>query len=267
MSLIDAECRGPSMTVTLTTSPWLSCSRSQPGKKLRLFCFPYAGGAAHIFRTWPQSLPQTVEVCPVHLPGRGNRLAEPLFHRLDPLVHAATQALLPLLNQPFAFFGHSMGAVVAFELARHLRNAHHIEPRHLFMSGRRAPQIIENESPTYNLERTEFLEELRRLNGTPVEVLEHPELIELMLPILRADFQVVETYEYEPDLPLNCPITAFGGLKDDRAKREFLEAWREQTNARFSLQMFPGDHFFLHSAQTLLLKVLSQELEYLTSND
>lgn len=214
------------------------------------------------FRLWPNSLPPTVEVCAVELPGRGARLSESPFTRLSPLVQAIAQALLPHLDKPFAFFGHSMGGLVSFELARLLRREYDISPVHLFVSGRRAPQVPNPNPPIHALSEPEFLEELRRLNGTPKAVLENTELMQLLLPILRADFAVIETYVYAPGPTLECPITAFGGLQDREVSCDDLQAWREQTSASFSLQMLPGNHFFIQSAQPLLLRFLSRELRY-----
>jgi medium-chain acyl-[acyl-carrier-protein] hydrolase len=180
--------------------------------------------------------------------------------RLSPLVQALAQALVPLLDIPFAFFGHSLGALVGFELARELRRQSGVQPVRLFVSADRAPQIPLPERPIHALPEGEFLLELRRLNGTPGKVLEHAELMRIMLPILRADFAVYETYAYSAEPPLDCVISSFGGLQDRKVCRSDLEAWRDQTRASFSLRMFPGDHFFLNTNQSLLLQVLSQEL-------
>jgi len=248
------------MTTTSAFDTWVSWHKPNPQASLRLFCFPYAGGAALTFRTWSNSLPMAFEVCPVELPGRGKRITSAPFTRLQPLVQAIAQALLPHLDKPFAFFGHSMGGLVSFEVARLLRKKYGLNPVHLFVSGYRAPQVPDPDPPIHALPEPEFLEELRRLNGTPEAVLENAELMQLLLPALRADFAVIETYAYIPESPLDCPITAFGGLQDREVSCDHLEAWREQTHAAFSLQMLPGDHFFLHSAQPLLLQSLSQEL-------
>jgi len=159
-----------------------------------------------------------------------------------------------------------MGALIGFELARYLRKEQSPEPVHLFVSGRRAPQILNTEPSTYNLPEAGFLAYLQRLKGTPGEILEHPELMRLMLPLLRADFEMVETYIYSKDAPLNCSITAFGGLQDDKVKQERLEAWRKQTSRHFSLRMLPGDHFYLHTAESLLLQILSSELNQLVGS-
>jgi medium-chain acyl-[acyl-carrier-protein] hydrolase len=158
-----------------------------------------------------------------------------------------------------------MGAMVSFELARELRRSHGLEPLHIFASGCHAPQIPDS-NIIHDLPEPELIRELHRLNGTPKEVLENRELLSIILPILRADCMITETYVYENEPPLDCPITVFGGLRDPLIKREELEAWREQTNASFSLRMLDGDHFFLHTLQPLLLSILSRELHELESS-
>lgn len=226
-----------------------------------MFCFPYAGGGTFIFRNWAKALPTFVEVYLVQLPGREALLREPPLTRLSQIVDAVVPELLPYIDKPFAFFGHSMGALIGFEIASLLRRRYRTQAAHLFVSGCRAPQIGPTKPPTYNLPDGMFLEELRRLNGTPEEVLANPEIMQLMEPLLRADFEVAETYAYTQAAPLDCPITAFGGLRDSEVNRTEVKAWCEQTSAAFSLQMFPGDHFFLHTSQTLLLQTIAHQLQ------
>lgn len=251
------------MMSTSGGAEWFTALKPDARQRLRLFCFPYAGGGSHIFRAWPGGLPGTVEVCTAQLPGRGSRIRERPYSDLKTLVSAVGAEILPLLDKPFAFFGHSMGAMISFELARHLRREHGVEPLQLFVSGRRAPQLPVTEPTSYDMPQDVFYEKLRTLNGTPTEVLEHPELMELMLPLLRADFSVVETYAYTHEPPLDVPITVFGGLQDPRVSREVLTPWREQTTAALTVRMLPGDHFFLNTAQPTLLTLLSKELERL----
>jgi surfactin synthase thioesterase subunit len=248
------------MTVVNKNVPWLAPYKENPAAQLRLFCFPYAGGGAPIYSRWVKSLPPQVEVCPVQLPGRGGRLLETPFTRMGPLVQDLTRELRPYSDKPFAFFGHSMGAAIGFEIARLLRREGAPSPAHLFVSGRRAPQLQRPERPTYNLPEAELIEELRRLKGTPAEVLEHPELMKVLLPVLRADFELIQTYEPRDEPPLDIPLTAFGGLEDDEVGREGLEGWRAHTIRAFSLRVFPGDHFYLTASQQLLLPALTQEL-------
>ncbi len=253
------------MTTTSTFSSWVTSPKPNPQAKLRLFCFPYAGSGALSFRTWSDSLPSTVEVCPIELPGRGSRLMESPFTQLSALIQELVRALHPYLDKPFAFFGHSLGGLISFELAHRLRTDYQLSPVHLLVSGCRAPQIPAPRPPIHALPEPAFLDELRRLSGTPETVLENAELMQLLLPVLRADFALLETYVYTPKPPLDYPISAFGGLQDREVSCDELEAWREQTSAAFSLQRLPGDHFFLHSARSLLLQSLSQKLHQLVS--
>lgn len=244
---------------------WFQCIKPNPNPKLRLFCFPYAGGGALIYRTWADKLPDAVEVCPIQLPGRGRRFTEPPYTRIDSLVNDIAQAMSPFLDLPFAFFGHSLGALISFDLNHKLRNEFRPQPLMLFVSGSRAPHITRDDPITYNLPEDQFIDELKRLNGTPSEVLEHPELMRLMMTALRADFEISETYESSARSPLNCPIMAFGGLEDEEVPKEDVEQWRYQTTDSFKLLMMPGDHFFLHTSESLLLQILSKELNRLIS--
>lgn len=237
----------------------LAGHKLNPRAVLRLFCFPYGGGAARAYRPWTQTLPPEIDVCAIQLPGRGNRLREPALTNMSLAVELVGKEIVSLLDRPYAFFGHSMGAILAFEVVRLLRRGEHQLPTHLFVSGHKAPQIPKTEPFTYNLPEAEFIEELQRLNGTPMEVLEHPDMMQIMLPLLRADFESIQTYLYTHEAPLDCPITALGGLLDPDISRETLEPWREQTTAAFNLRMFPGDHFFLHQEQTRVLRVIAQE--------
>jgi len=243
----------------VTNISWLSCYKPNPAATLRLFCFPYAGSSALIYRDWTRSFPEWVEVCPVQLPGRGIRNREKPFVRMDQLVKALLRDMRPYLSKPFAFFGHSMGAVIGFELTRLLRRENAMLPVHLFVSGRGAAQVTTRKPPTYNLPDAAFKQELRRLKGTPSEVLAHPELMEVVMPLLRADFELIQTYTYTHEQPLNIPLTALGGLEDEISREEF-EGWRAETTGSFSLRMFAGDHFYLTTNQQLLPPILTEEL-------
>lgn len=245
---------------TLSANPWVVRPRPNPQARLRLFCFPYAGGAASVFYAWPNDMPGDVEVCPIQLPGRQSRLEEPPFTRMEPLVQALALAIQPYLDRPFAFFGHSLGAKICFELARHLRAQGASMPVHLFFSGSIPPQIPNSDSPIHTLPDAEFVETLRRFNGTPEALLQNDELLQFFLPLLRADIALHETYRYVPGEPFDCPVSVFGGLEDDDVSRDDLEAWRVHTRGEFTLRMLPGDHFFLRSARAPLLEAVSGDL-------
>jgi medium-chain acyl-[acyl-carrier-protein] hydrolase len=210
-------------------------------------------------------LPPDVEVLPVELPGRASRFREPPFRRLDELVEKVAEVLSSELDRPYAFFGHSMGGLISFELARRLRELGAEGPLWVFVSARRAPQFPSDDDPVHALPEPEFIAKLRELNGTPEEVLQHPELMQMMIPLLRADFEVNETYEFEPGEPLACSISALGGLGDEEVTREHLEGWRRHTRGGFSLRMFPGDHFYLEAHRQPLLQAVAQDLMTLIS--
>jgi medium-chain acyl-[acyl-carrier-protein] hydrolase len=248
------------MITTSSITTWLPYSKSRPNASLRLFCFPYSGSGASIFCRWANELPPTIELCPVQLPGRENRMAEPPYTEVKPLAEALASGLWPYLDRPFAFFGHSLGALVSFELARQLRKQSGPSPIHLFVSGCGAPQVMHRDITISTLPEPELIEQLRQFNGTPEEVLDNAELRELVIPIIRADFAICETYTYQVEEPLGCPISAFGGLRDPEVSHEQLEAWREHTASSFSVRMFPGDHFFLVTDRSLVVGSLAREL-------
>jgi medium-chain acyl-[acyl-carrier-protein] hydrolase len=244
---------------------WFPYAKPNPTARARLICFPYAGGSALVFRNWINCFGPNVEVCVAQLPGRGRRLLEAPFTSMDPAVDALANVLSEYLDKPLIFFGHSMGALIGFELAHRILRERKGTVLHLFASGRQAPQIPPRDPPTFALAEPEFIKELHRLKGTPPEVLQNQELLTLMLPVIRSDFELVQTYRYSPKEPLKCGITAIGGSEDDEVRREDLEAWREHSEKPFDLLMFPGDHFFLHSLEKMLLRALTEKVEQFTN--
>jgi medium-chain acyl-[acyl-carrier-protein] hydrolase len=233
-------------------------SSDRPARAAVLFSLCRRGAA--VFRDAAECLPDHIEICAVHLPGRPPRMRDAPIARLADLVTAMTPAVRPALNLPFAFLGHSMGGLLAFELARTLRREGERAPLHLFVSACRAPQLPPAESPAHRLPDAAFIERLRNLGGTPEEMLDNPELMELFLPTLRADFAVSETYIHTPEPPLDCPISAFGGIDDVKVPRQDLAAWQVQTSGSFHIDMLPGAHFFLNSAPSSLYAVVAAAL-------
>jgi len=249
----------------MRTNVWIKHTGRDPYTCFRLFCFPYAGGGASIFRTWPERLPSDIEVCAIQLPGREDRLRETPFARILSLIDELADVLNPYMDLPFAFFGHSLGSLISFELTRRLRRQKAPCPLQLFISGCRAPQIPDPDPPIHHLPDAEFIEELSRFNGTPKAVLDNSELMEVFLPLLRSDIRLYETYVYDHEAPLDCPISAFGGLEDEEVSREELAAWCDQTRSRFSMQVFPGDHFFLNGKESNgLLEIISKDIRQIT---
>lgn len=244
-------------------SACFACFEPNPKAIVRLFCFPYAGGGAIIYRDWVSFLPSAVELWAAQPSGRGNRLKEAPATHIESLLDDLSNAQHLFFDKPFVFFGHSLGALVAFEMAHRLAIENGLEPAHMIVSGRRAPQIPKTDAVTYNLPEDEFIEELRRLNGTRSEILEHPELMKMVIPILRADFAVCDTYEYTAKPQLSCSMTALGGLQDKEVTPEDLQAWKDHTTGPFLLNILPGDHFFLHSAQATVLRIISRDIHKL----
>ena len=237
---------------------------NNPQAKVRLFCFPAAGGGTLGYRDWSRQLPSHVELRPVRLPGRETRIGEACFHEALPAARALATGLSPYLDRPFAFFGHSMGALLAFKLARELRRRRGAMPFCLMVSGRHAPRIPLAREHFHTLPDAMFIEKLRTYyaGGTPEAVLKEKELMALFLPVIRADFALTDAYAYSPEPPLDCPIHAFGGEMEHEFSETDLDAWREETSSSFSLELFPGGHFYLNeSSQPALLRRIGEVLE------
>jgi len=234
--------------------------RAPAGRRLKLFCLPYAGGSAVIYNDWKSELSPEITVVPVEIPGRGKRRRElPLTH-IGMIVDTLLNELQAELDAPCAFFGHSMGAVVAYEICRTLAKRGAASPRRLIVAGRRAPHLTPIHPPLHSLPHDELIAELYRLNGTPSEILKDAGVLELVIPILRADCQAAETYSPEIFPLLDCPISTFGGVADRDVTSDALAAWRDLTHGPFKARMFPGDHFFIHSARDWVINAVRLDL-------
>jgi len=247
---------------SISADPWIAFRKPSSRARLRLFCFPYAGAGASVFRTWADLLPPELDVVPVQLPGRESRIREPLFTNLDDLLQALIGALSGYLDCPFAFFGHSMGGLIGYELAHRLLVEKGLSPEHLLISGRRPPEVADTEEPLHLLPEAGLIERLRLLNGTPEEIFQHPELLEFLLPVIRADFAVCETYRYREKTPLPCHLTVYGGESDGYVNSGSLHHWRTHTQKNFRIRLFPGNHFFLNSERSLVLRFIAEDLKH-----
>lgn len=245
---------------TSAAGAWVVTPVRNPSARARLFCFPYAGAGTSAFQSWARQFPADLECCIVQLPGRESRIREQPVSDWRVLTDALSAAFREWTDRPFAFFGHSLGATVAFNLTRRLRQEGRPQPIHLFVSGRAAPQLPLPRPPVHHLPEAEFREELRTLQGTPEEVLGNEELMSLLAPLLRADFTLAENYPYQEEPPLELPISAYGGVEDAFAPEATLDAWGTHTSAGFRRTVYPGGHFFLHERHTELLAAISQEI-------
>lgn len=239
---------------------WIAARGANVRRRLRLICLPFAGGGAATYAQWPEPGPG-VEVVPVRLPGRESRFTEAPLTSVPALVAALREGLAALFDEPFAFYGHSFGALLAFELTRALEAEGHDGPVMLHAGASAAPQLhLPGESLLGSLDDAALVARLRALGGTSDDVLEDPELLALTLPALRADALAAESYRPEPNARVRCPIVAIGGVGDPFVTEPLLSAWADCTSAQFKLRQLPGGHFFLDGSRALLLKALAQDL-------
>ena len=244
------------------SSPWFKQHGKPPQGAVRLFCFHYAGGAVSTFRDWPRHLPRHIDLVGVQLPGREARFGEAPFRRMEPLIDELADQITPQLSERYAIFGHSMGALVSFELLREIRRRQLHPPVLYFPSGRRAPQIFDDDPPIHHLPDHEFLSELLEHHDQRLDLMmSNAALRTTLLPVMRADVELCETYHYKHAPPLNCPIFAFGGMDDPDVSEQHLKSWKEQTTATFRHFLFPGDHFFIDTATASILQFMCRILE------
>ncbi len=231
--------------------------------KIKLFCFPFAGGSAAVFNPWRPLLSQHIELRAVELAGRGRRIREPLYSSIPDAVDDVYSIIKDELDKgPYALFGHSMGSVIAFELTYKIRKNNLPEPIHIFFSGRGAPHMPTDQKKKYHLmPDAEFRLEMIELGGTAKEFFEHPELVEVFLPLLRGDLKVNENYEFtEKPGKLNCGITILNGTEDEEVSLEEAEAWREHTDHNCSTYQFAGGHFFINDEAEAIVRIINNSL-------
>jgi surfactin synthase thioesterase subunit len=249
----------------MTSTPWIAYRRDIRTAQMRLFCFAFAGGGASVFVPWIEALAPEIEVCPVQLPGRETRFSEPLMSDADAVADQAAKAIAPFCSERggrYAFFGHSLGAILAYEVAQRLRAMGVPSPERLVVSARRGAMVPHNGKAAGQLPDAEFKARLLELKGTPREFIENPDLVELLLPRVRKDFLLDETYVPKPGYePLDCPISAFGGSEDVDVPEADLRAWSGQTKAGFDMKIFEGgDHFFIQTRRAELLAAIARLL-------
>ncbi len=230
---------------------------------MRVFCFPHAGAGPSLFHSWRMP---GLDIVPIGLPGRERRFSEAPLRSMDALLRDIIERMEPMLDEPFTIMGHSMGALLAFELARSLRSRGLAQPERIFVSAFRAPHLPERRPPLYKLPDPVLKAELLRLDGTPAEVLRQPDLMETLLPALRADLEVIDRYRYIAEPPLACPVSCFGGLTDRRVTRPDLTGWRRHTSAEFRLRFFPGAHFYLYKMPVLVQRAICADLGLAVAN-
>ncbi len=217
---------------------------------MRLFCFPHAGGGAAAYRSWPDLIGEDIDIVAVRLPGRENRVVERRYRRMADAVTDLCPVIRPLLTLPYAFFGHSLGTLVAFALACRLDEGDAPAAAHLFAAASRAPHAPPRGPALYDLPAGALIEQLRAYGGMPAEVLEQRDLLQVLLPTIRDDFELGETYRPARAARLGCPVTALGGAADETVSRQDLAAWQDVTTGPFELAVVPGGHFAASRAES-----------------
>lgn len=247
-------------------TPWLVRTTSAK-HRFRLYCFAYAGGNAFYFNSWRSALDPRLDICAVQLPGRGARISEPPIQTMPALLKALAPVVARQDRVPYAFFGHSVGALIAFELTRYLRLHNIAGPRHLFVSGCQAPRYRSGARGLHRLPDEDFIEELRAYRGTPAEILDSAELMKLMLPAIRADFSLSEEYEYRHGPLLGMPISVYAGIDDDNKGEGQVDGWAKETTGPCGVTWFEGGHFFIDTQTKSVLNQLGAELSVYLDED
>ncbi len=235
--------------------------------RIKLFCFPYAGGSAVIYNQWKQYLDSTIEVRPIELAGRGKRINEQLYNDVPEVIEDVWNILKNEINNTkYVFYGHSMGAMIAYEVAQRMQKYNYPKPLHIFFSGRSAPHVKREDEKKYHLmPEDKFRKEIIELGGTPPEFFEHPELLEVFLPLLKNDFKLSETNTHNGEIqPLDINITIFLG-KDDDLTSEQCDGWKKHSTKLCSIHYFEGGHFFIHEETEQLIKLMNTTLTTLTT--
>jgi medium-chain acyl-[acyl-carrier-protein] hydrolase len=239
-------------------SEWLACRPADDASAVRVFCFPGAGGSAGLFLGWQRQCPSGAQIWPVELPGRGKRMREPLSRDLMATAQAAAEGLLAHLGSSFALFGHSMGALISLEVARILEKEALRAPRCVVLAAAPAPPFAALRRRIHDLPDEELIAELRAINGTPVELLEDEEAMDVLMPIIRADLEMVYNHTSRPSPRLQCPVAVFGGDCDSLVHVDHLRAWQEYTSGPFYLRILHGGHFFITESRDEVLNDIAR---------
>lgn len=238
-------------------SHWFVVPRPNPDARIRLFCFPYAAGGVGTYIEWHRTLHPLVELVAVQPPGRGPRRSEAPHRTMGALIADLWPWILPMLERPYFLFGHSMGSRVAYALALRLRDAGKRMPAHFIASGSRAPHLSSHKRNTYDLPDAEFIESLRELNGTPEEILANPELMQLLMPLLRADFEIAELHRADPDIPFDFGASVLGGTADTHVLLDDLNAWQVHFRRPVQVDMCEGGHLFVDESPATVIGVIN----------
>ncbi|MBC2578803.1 thioesterase II family protein [Clostridium sp. DJ247] len=229
-------------------------------KKVKLFCIPHAGGSAAVYSKWKKYINPSIEICPIELAGRGKRFNENLYNNINEIVEDIYEIIKNNLQTDYAFFGHSMGSLIAYELTYHIMKLKNKSPKHIFFSGKKAPHIMYKNRLIHTLSDIEFKNRILEFSGTPKEVFENRDMLNIFAPILRADLGIFETYKYvEKHCKLDCNITIINGKNDDLTIND-ISGWKQHTSKSCSIYLFNGGHFYLNENLEALISIINTTL-------
>lgn len=255
--------RNLSGVLSVQKNRWFYVPKPNPNARLRLFCFHYAGGIAEMYHKWGEEIDQDIELCSIQLPGHSTRGAESPFRDMNALIEELGVIMQPYINKPFAFLGHSMGAMILFDYVQYLIKYNQPLPNHLFIAARKAPNKPSFHPHLHMLSDDEMIEFVRGLDVRPDVIMNDIGLLKKSIPTVKADFEMVEKWEYDVNtITTQIPITVFGAYDDEYVTKEELELWREFTYASFMAHYFEGDHFFIldDNNRKQLIKLITQTL-------
>ncbi|NJL88036.1 MAG: thioesterase [Leptolyngbyaceae cyanobacterium SM1_1_3] len=249
------------MSAYAQLNSWTTCLQPNSQARLRLICFPDVGSGTAAFEAWPCGLSPQIEVCLVHFPGRESRLMQAPFTRMAALIHVLASVLLPVCDRPFAFWGNNLGALVSFELARYWYYRDLACPKHLFLANCSAPHLLQHQVQKHLLSEADFITALHSYSNIPDTLLQDPKLLKRMLPVLRADFAILETYQYRSGWALPCPISVFGNEQQTaEVTYDSLAAWEIHTQSHFKLRHLKGDRLALETQSAQILAAMNEDL-------
>lgn len=241
-------------------SQWFVIPKRVYAPRIRLICLPYAGGGVGTYQSWAAQLPDGVELVAVQPPGRGSFMGTPAYNNMSLLVNALFDAISPMLDRPFILFGHSLGSRIAFELLRQLQCRNQRLPELFIASGSNSPDTARAKPSTFQLSDEQFINELQRMNGTPTEVLENRELMSILLPLLRADFQLAETYRFTGDIKFPLEVHVLGGQEDMDVPLANLSNWGHFFSKKVYVHAFAGGHFFIETQRSEVIALVRRLL-------
>jgi len=237
---------------------WCVIPRPNPTADIKLICIPYAGGSASIYIPWINYLPHNVELVIIQPPGRSSRISETPLDNMSKLINEMGLVLPKILNKPYILFGHSLGSKIAFEIIRKSTSLHIPHPMFFIASGSAGPQKKNNRDITYNLNDDEFISKLEEMDGTPKDVINNKELMSIVLPTLKADFKISETYQFTGNKYFNIPLSVLGGEYDVDINLDDLKLWQYFFNSTSEITIFSGGHFFINSHKEEVLEKINE---------